>query len=357
VHAILRDAAELAERLHEPDYQVRTLFSLGYFHLRQPDYHSALALGRQFDAVAGRITDPFARSGANWLIGMSSYGLGDLANARSHLLQVADTDRVTNRRARVIRFGFDQRIYALGTLAMVRWMQGAPEEAIQRSNVAIDEGQQLGHPVSLVLALWTGCQIALWVGDVAALERSTVSLLTYAERHSLQNYHAYGLGFAAELSVLRGDLDAGMRQMRTALDTLRHHQHHVRYWAFLPSYARMTAAAGNVSDGLVIIDEALESTQRQDHTTYMPETLRIKAELLRSQGDVDGAETCLARSLAMAREEGALSWELRTAMSLARLEQNRAQAEPARDLVASIYQRFTEGFETADLQAARSLFA
>lgn len=161
VHAVLRDAAELAERLDDPDYQVRALFSLGYFYLRQPDYHSALALGRRFEAVAGRITDPLARSAADWLVGTSLHGLGDLANARAHLARVRDTDRAATRRARIVRFGFDQRIYALGTLAMLQWMEGAPEEAIQRSNMAIAEGQQLGHPVSLSLALWTGCQVAL----------------------------------------------------------------------------------------------------------------------------------------------------------------------------------------------------
>jgi ATP/maltotriose-dependent transcriptional regulator MalT len=286
---------------------------------------------------------------------MSLYGLGNLANARAHLEGIDETGRPVSRRARIIRFGFDQRVYALGTLAMLRWMEGAPEVAIQRSNVAITEGQQLGHPVSLSLALWTGCQIALWVGDLATLERLTTSLLSHTERQALESYHAYGLGFSAELSALRGDLDAGLRQMRAALDMLSQHQHFVRYWAFLPSFARMTAAAGNVADGLATIEEALESTQRNDHTTYMPESLRIKAELLLLQGRITEAKDYLARSLAMARDQGALSWELRGAMSLARLKLNRAQAKPARDFVASIYDRFTEGFETADLQAARNL--
>lgn len=187
---------------------------------------------------------------------------------------------------------------------------------------------------------------------MAVLERSTASLLSHTERHSLENYHAYGLGFAAELSVLRGDLDAGLRQMRAALDMLLRHRHYVRYWAFLPSFARMTATGGTVADGLAVINEVLESTQRNDHTTYMPESLRIKAELLLSQGDADGAEDYLARSLAMARGQGALSWELRAAISLAWLRDHDGSA---RELVGSVYRQFTEGFETADLQAARSL--
>jgi ATP/maltotriose-dependent transcriptional regulator MalT len=283
---------------------------------------------------------------------MSLYGLGELANARSHLAGVVDNDPSVSRRARIIRFGFDQRIYALGTLAMLRWMQGAPDEAIRQSTMAITEGQALGHPVSLCLGLWTGCQVALWVGDVASLERSVTSLLSHTERHALENYHAYGLGFAAELSALRGDLDAGLRQMRAALDMLVRHRHHVRYWAFLPNFARMQAAAGNVADGIVTVDEALECTQRNDHTTYMPESLRIRAELSALQGDVAAAEEYLARSLALARKQGAMSWELRAAMSLARLH---GHDQSARELVGSLYRRFAEGFETADMRGAKEL--
>ena len=352
VQGILRDAAELAERLDDPDYQVRTLFSLGSFYLRQPDYRSALALGPRFAAVAGRISDPLARSAADWLVGMSLFGLGNLTSARSQLERVVDTDLPASRRARIVRFGFDQRNYALGTLAMLRWLEGAPDEAIQRSNIAIAEGQQLGHPVSLSLALWTGCQVALWVGDVATLEQSVANLLRHAERHLLEDYHAYGIGFAAELAVLRGDLDAGLQQMRTALDMLLRHQHYVRYAAFLPGFARMTATAGKVADGLVIIDEALERTQRDDDTTYMPESIRIKGELLLLQGEAADAEDCLMRSLDMARGQGALSWELRAAMSIARL---RRHDKSARELLGSVYRQFTEGFATADLQAAKSL--
>jgi predicted ATPase len=240
---------------------------------------------------------------------------------------------------------------------MVRWIEGAPEEAIQQSRTSIGEAQQLGHQLTLSLALWTGCQVALWVGDVAALERSTASLLDHTERHSLENYHAYGLGFAGELSALRGDIDAGLRLMRAGLDGLLRHQNHVRYWVFLGSLAKLTAAAGNVADGLVMIDDAVERAERSSDAWYTPELLRIKAELLLSQGEVatSEAEAYLARSLAMARGQGALSWELRSAMSLARHRWQRDQAGSARELLQSVYGRFTEGFETADLQAARGL--
>jgi predicted ATPase/DNA-binding winged helix-turn-helix (wHTH) protein len=352
VESVLREAAELAERLADTDYQVRTQFSLGYFYLRQPDYHSALAVGHRYAALAERITDPLARSAADWLTGVSLYGLGDLANARGHLARVVETDPMVSRRARIIRFGFDQRVYALGTLGMLRWMQGAPDEAIRQTNTAVAEGQELGHPVSLCLGLWTGCQVALWVGDMAALERLVASLLRHTERHALENYNAYGRGFAAELSVLRGDLDAGLRQMRTALDMLLRHRHYVRYWAFLPNFARMQVAAGNIADGIAFIDEALERAQRNDHTTYMPETLRIRAELSALQGDVAVADEYLARSLALARRQGAMSWELRAAMSQARLHGN---DKPARELVGSLYRRFTEGLETADVRTAKEL--
>ena len=89
----------------------------------------------------------------------------------------------------------------------------------------------------------------------------------------------------------------------------------------------------------------------------MPEVLRLKAELLILQNESNAAvaEDHFARSLDWAHRQGALSWELRTATSLARLRRDQGRIEEARDLLSSVYGRFTEGFETADLQAARSL--
>jgi predicted ATPase len=106
-----------------------------------------------------------------------------------------------------------------------------------------------------------------------------------------------------------------------------------------------------------VIDEALGRAEHNEELWYMPELQRIKGELLLLLGEpgVTGAEDLFLRSLAGAHRLGALSWELRTAAGLARLRREQARTKEAHDLLAPIYRRFTEGFETTDLMAAKAL--
>ena len=355
-HAALVRAVGLAEGLDDPDYQLRTLFGLCVFRLRIPDFRSALALARQCEAVADRVSDPSARPTADWMLGLSLFCLGDLASGRAHMERVRDGYRPLSRRAETVRFGFDQRVYALGILGLVLWIQGLPEQAITASRSSIEEAETLEHPVSLSIALWTGSLVSLWLGDLPAVEKSTTSLLDHTQRHSLDNYHAYGLGFEGELSALRGAVTAGVRQFRACLEGLRTARHHVFYSVFLAGLARWEAAAGNVQEGLAMIDEAVERADSNDESWYMPELLRIRGELalLRSAPITTEAEDDFVRSLTWARRQGALSWELRAAISLARLWRHR-RAHEARELLEPAYGRFTEGFATTDLREAKRL--
>jgi len=88
-----------------------------------------------------------------------------------------------------------------------------------------------------------------------------------------------------------------------------------------------------------------------------PELLRIKAQILAARNDREAATTCLRQSIAKARAQHALSFELRSAMTLARLLQEKGEIAEARQCVASVYDSFTEGFDTADLKLAHAMFA
>ena len=119
-------------------------------------------------------------------------------------------------------------------------------------------------------------------------------------------------------------------------------------------YTIQTAA--QFDESLAAADEALERTERSNALWWTPEALRIKGEtLLLCKGDTSAAEDHFCRSLDLARRQGALSWELRTATSLARLRRDTGRIRGARELLSSVYGRFTEGFGTADLRSAKAL--
>ncbi len=106
-----------------------------------------------------------------------------------------------------------------------------------------------------------------------------------------------------------------------------------------------------------MIDQAIALVERNGDLFMMPELLRIKAGILMTSPGPDFAlaERCLLQSLGLAERQSALSWQLRTATSLAQLYLMQNQSDQAKNVLAPLYRRFTEGFETSDLQAAKSL--
>jgi predicted ATPase len=138
---------------------------------------------------------------------------------------------------------------------------------------------------------------------------------------------------------------------------MREARHHLYYSVFLSGLAKQVAAAGNVGESLAVISEALRRAEQNDESWYMPELLRIKGDLLllHSEPNATDAEDCFLGSLDWARRQGALSWELRAATSLARLMCDQGRSADATALLQPVYDRFTEGFDTADLKAAKAL--
>jgi predicted ATPase len=124
--------------------------------------------------------------------------------------------------------------------------------------------------------------------------------------------------------------------------------------AFLSTLAQGLAAAGQLGEASAAIEEALAQSERAGERWCVAELLRIRGELAVRQGRSAG-EQDFRSSLETAHAQGALSWELRTATSLARLQRSRDHIAEARDLLAAVYSRFTEGFGTADLRAAQLL--
>ena len=143
-----------------------------------------------------------------------------------------------------------------------------------------------------------------------------------------------------------------------ALDELRKIGYVQRYPAFLGALAEGLARAGQGAEALAAIDEALALSERDEERWCVAELLRIKGELVLSEGGPDAAEAAedhFRQALDWARRQGALSWELRAATSLARLWRDQNRTKAAREILAPVYDRFTEGFETTDLKAAKLL--
>jgi predicted ATPase len=164
-------------------------------------------------------------------------------------------------------------------------------------------------------------------------------------------YHAFGLCAKGCLTASRDDLAAAEEILRAGLKRTREVNYYLVYPFFRSELAALLGAAGDKHAGLAEVNAALRYAESCESLWCLPEVLRAKGEilLLPNEADRTAAEDHFRRSLDLARRQGALSWELRTAISIARLQRDQSSVEEARDLLASVYCRFTEGFDTKRL--------
>jgi predicted ATPase len=249
-------------------------------------------------------------------------------------------------------FHYDQRVVARLMLARVLCLQGFIDQAKHNAQASLDDAQATDQTVTLRYVLgWAVCPISLMTGDFAAADRSVAMLIDLAARHHLPFWNTVGRSLEGTLLIRRGHFATGSELLRTALDKLS-------YADLLGVLAEGLAGLGQFSDALATIDGALERSDSAGQRWCLAELLRIKGELLLQANEdqsVSAAEGCFYRSSQVAQEQGALFWELRAAMSLARLRGRQNRPDDAQQVLAPVYDRFTEGFDTADLRSARAM--
>jgi predicted ATPase len=221
---------------------------------------------------------------------------------------------------------------------------------------SIEDARATNHALSTCYALaLAACPIALLVGDLAAAEHYTGMLLDHSRRHALAIWHAFGLCHQGALAIKRSDLYTGLRLLRAGFDELGEAY---RFLPFLSEMAEALGRAGQIADGLVKIEEAIARSERTEERWAIAELLRVNGELLLLRGGpgvAAAAEHHFRQALDWTRRQGALSWELRAATSLAQLQCDQGRSADALALLQPVYDRFTEGFDTIDLQAAKAL--
>jgi predicted ATPase len=267
-------------------------------------------------------------------------------------------DHYIARRSHIIRFQYDQRSLARSYHSLILWLLGFSDQAMRSIECNLVDAHASDHPVSLSNALvQSACPVALFVGDLTVAERYVKALTDLSARHALELWGVVGRCFEGMLLVKRGDIGAGLEILRTAFARVRQNALSILYTQFLAEIADALGRDGKATEGLSIIDEALARSERNEERWCVAELLRIKGELILREGAPQAATAAkehFLHSLDWARRQGALSVELRTSTSLARLQQDQGRIAEARSLLQSVYARFSEGFETADLKTAKA---
>jgi hypothetical protein len=349
----LTKALDIAESLGDPEYQLRALRGLCFYHTGRNRYRAALPFAQKFHDLAARVADPGDLLFGERMMGVVKYFLGDQVGARRHLEQVLTRHATADHGWNVIRFQIDSRLSARVFLARVLWLQGFPDQAVRTAAISVAEAQATGHANSVCYALaWAACSIALWTGNLAAAARYAGMLLDSSRKHGLTLWSGFGSRLQAILGSKGGHLDT---QDRVCTPATTRSLSTTSAAGFMGELAEAFVRARRIAEGLAVIETGFGQSEAG---WIAPELLRLRGELLLSRGAPAAAETAeslFRQALDEAHRQEVLSWALRTATSLARLLRNQGRAADAVVCLQPVYDRFTEGFGTADLIAAKQL--
>jgi predicted ATPase/DNA-binding winged helix-turn-helix (wHTH) protein len=354
-------ALKLAESLGDTEYQMRSLWGLWSFHVNGVDYCTALSLAHRFASLVATSPDPNDRFVGERMIGVSHHNLGDQQRARRYIERALAEPAAPGHERQFIRLQLDPQVTARVHLARILWLQGFPDRAMREAEHSVNDARATEHAISFSYALHrAACPVALWNGDLAAAGHYADMLLDHAKRHALVHWQLYGWGYQGAVAIRRGDVATGLRLLRSCYEELGETgitaPRFMRFAAV--DMAEGLAKTGQIADAFDAIDDAIARAERTEELWQLPELLRVKGELVLLQGGAPqaaAAENYFQRALDWARRQGASSWELRAAASLARLLRDQGRSAEAVALLQPVYDCFTEGFDTVDLKAAKAL--
>lgn len=282
--------------------------------------------------------------------------LGAFEAARAELAQIPvlyDPQRDRSLAARCIT---DPRASGLSFLALVLWITGRPDQAQRTARKATRHAAELGHANTIGhIFCHGGGELAQFLHDVPAVRGYADAVLTLAAEHDMPMWRGYGIVMRGWAAAQEGQPWEGavlVREGIELLDALGTVFHRTLHLGIL---AAIHARLGDMDAGARVLEEARAEVERTDVRLCEAELHRLEGELRLLAGAPDEAEACLARALALARQQEARAFELRAATSLARLLHDQGRRREARDLLAPVHGWFTEGLDTPDLVDAKAL--
>src|SRR5215469_6390903 len=340
---------ELAERLSDKQHQQRALWGLCIDQFNVGELRTALEYARRFAGLVADSTDAIDLMMADRILATTLHYFGDQKKARHHIERMLASYAALAQQPRIVRFQFDQRVTAHYFQARILWLQGFADQAKRVVEHNIAEGRTVGNALSLCSVLGQGaCPISYLSGDVDAAARYGAMLLEHTDRYGPRIWRIWASCFNGLVTAKQGDVATAVQVVRGGLEDAGDAKFLPRFLLLLGELAVCLGAAGEVEAGLAQVEETLARCEGRDERWYLAELLRIRGGLLIIlQGLPDAAaasEDLFRQALELAHGQGALSWELRAATSLARLWRKQRRVAEARQLLEPVCGRFTEGF-------------
>ena len=348
-------ALELWERLGCPAEFLHVPWGKSRYHIYHGEFDLALRLAegvlqrsRECNDSAGLVLGHYS-CGHNLLL------TGRFESCRSHLKEVLALYDPVAHRSLTHHAGHHPQVNAQSLLGIVLLYLGYPDQAVAQSNAAVAEARRLAHPPTLAASLANSSRLLSLAGADAALNDRADELVALATDRGFPFWGVLGALYHGWVAVKSGDVAEGISLLRSGSVAYRAAGAEIGMPFFLGLLARACEIAGRIEEAMSQLDDALQIVDRTGARWFAAELNKLKGQLLLRQGHSEPAETLYRKALGTAREQEAKLWELRAAVSLARLWRDQGRRGEARDLLAPAYGWFTEGFDTPDLKEAKAL--
>ncbi len=365
---------KLCEQVGETPQIFPALLAMQAFYLARGEPRTACELGMQCLRIAERSQNPDLLLGAHGILAWNLLFLGEFVPARFHAEQSIALYNPQRHRALAYLYGQDFGAASLSCLAYILWHLGYQDQALSRVTQARLLAQELTHPYSLAMTLFHS-------GKVSRLRRESHFARDYGEACMVlsgeQGFPQFLVLSSLEKSWALSEQGRGhdlIPQMHQFLTDLRATGMKGMISSYIAFLAEVCRKEGRVEEGLTVLAEALVLVNETGEGWDSPELYRLKGQFTLAQESKEQeaenpdpqspildpqseAEACFLKALEVAQKQQAKSWELRSATSLARLWQQQGKKTEAHKLLSDVYNWFTEGFDTTDLQEAKVLVA
>jgi predicted ATPase len=290
-------------------------------------------------------------------MGLSLLHTGDIADGRAHLDRAITLYDPAEHRALATRFGQDVGAATLSWKSLGYWLLGYPQAALVDGEHALEVAHEIGHSATLMYVLNFSAWTHILCGNSVAASALIDEFSALKDQTGSVFWDAWGMMLRGCVLVLTGKASDAAQTIASGLSAMRSTRTTMWMPFWLAHLTRANAEIGQFADARRSIDEAMAAMETAKERWCEAEVNRIKGEivLMSPESDATKAEAHFQRALAVARAQQAKSWELRAAMSMARLWHDQGKRGEARDLLAPVYDWFTEGFDTRDLKDAKAL--
>ncbi len=355
----IRRAQRLSEGTGDIELRLHLLWCQWSSELLSGDDRTCLITARSMRDLAQRSTDGATRLMGDRYLGTSLLYAGRLHEARIHLQRFVDHYVAPGNGRHTAVFHYDQHLLARSKLALILCLSGHIDDACREAHVVFNEAQAPGKGFTFCWVLHEcNCRVRIMTGDLAAAETSIGALSDSATKINSALWKSVATAWQGKLLIERGAFAEGVERLRRAFDARDQAGWRFCEAEFLGYLAEGLAALGQLDAAGDTVERAISRAEQSGQHLYHAELIRLRGELLlRASADTQAteAEDCFRRAGELARAQGVLLWELRNAISVARLRIIQGRAGEATRLVEPVFGRFTQDFQTPDLRAARAL--